>query len=165
LEDVDGDGFSDVTFRAGEGWFGLTDKRQHSREGDKRKWLYAYAITSTGFQSIFPSTEKEVKVKLAYHSANEPIKLQVKGLPETLRERQMVECTLTATNTSEREIKIKPGEWFQFEIDKGGYYMSYGPPEKRDSLKPGEIVSQTIRLYVHGAEKDVTMHWKFVRHP
>jgi hypothetical protein len=94
LEDVDGDGFLDVAFRASEGWYGLLDKRQHTRPGDKRKWLYAYAITSTGFQSLFPSVDRELKVKLSFDTADPPVKMQVKGLPESLREQQTVECTV-----------------------------------------------------------------------
>lgn len=52
LEDVDGDGLLDVAFRAEDGFWGK-DERMHSRPGDKRKWLYAYAITSRGFRILF----------------------------------------------------------------------------------------------------------------
>lgn len=162
LEDVDGDGLSDVAFRASEGWWGLLDKRVHSRPGDKRKWLYAYAITAQGFQSIFPKTERELKVKLAYDTADHPVVLQVKGLPESLLERQMMECKLSVINKSDKEMSIKSGEWFSVEMDKAAYFMIYGSPDKRTVLKPGEAFSQVIRLYVEGTGKEVTMRWKFV---
>src|SRR5262249_6865863 len=162
LEDVDGDGFPDVAFRASDGWWGLLDKRQHTRPGDKRKWLYAYAITAKGFQSLFANTERDLKVKLFYDTVDQPVVLQVKGLPESLRERQMVECRLSVTSTSDKELAIKPGEWFSVEMDKVAYFMTYGPPDKRSVLKAGETVSQVIRLYVEGAEEEVTMRWKFV---
>ncbi len=162
LEDVDGDGSSDVAFRANDGWWGLLDKRKHSRPGDKRKWLYAYAITAKGFQSFFPNTERNLKVKLSYDTADQPIRLQVKGLPESLRERQMVKCTLSATNSSDKGIAIKPAGWFSLEIDNAGHLMTYGPRDKRPILKPGETISEEIRLVVEGAEKEVTMHWTFM---
>src|SRR5260370_24440018 len=116
LEDVDGDGFLDVAFRASKGWFGLKDKRQHSRPGDKRKWLYAYAITSTGFQSLFP-LDQELKETPRYDSAGEPVKLEVKGLPKSFRERQMVEYTFSATNTSKKDVALAE-KWFKLTFEK-----------------------------------------------
>ncbi len=162
LEDVDGDGFSDVAFRASAGCWGLLDERQRSRPGDKRKWLYAFAVTATGFQSLFPSTDRDLKVKLAYDTADEPVVLQVKGFPESLREQQMVECTLSATNTSSKGVPIKPAEWFRVEVDKAGYFMTYGPQDNRTVLSPGETVSQSVFLVVEATEQDITMRWKFV---
>jgi|SRR5215469_10784639 len=164
LEDVDGDGFSDVAFRASDGWWGLLDKRQHSRPGDKRKWLYAYAVTAKGFQSLFPNTERDLKVVLSYDTAGRVV-LQINGLPEFLHERQMVECKLSATNTSDKELVIKPGRWFEVDMGEAAYFMTYSPPDERAVLKPGETVSQVIRLYVEGpeAENELTMSWKFVR--
>jgi hypothetical protein len=162
LEDVDGDGFPDVAFRASDGCWGLSDKRQHSRPGDKRNWLYAYAITAKGFQTLFPSTERDLKVKLSYVTVDQPVVLQVKGLPESLRERQMVECTLSVTNTSDKELAMKSGEWFSVDMNEAAYFMTYDKPDKRSVLRAGETVSQVIRLYLEGAEKEVTIRWKFV---
>ena len=164
LEDVDGDGFADVAFRASKGWWGLKDKRQHGRPGDERKWLYAYAITAKGFQSLFPNVDRDLNVKLTYDTANQPVRLEARGLPTSFREHQMVECTVSATNTSKQDLAIKPGEWLALEIEKAGYFMNYGPPDERTVLKPAETVSQAVCLYVVGGEgeKDVTLHWKFV---
>src|SRR5262249_3383318 len=66
LEDVDGDGFLDVAFRANRGVWGLLDERQHSRPGDQRKWLYAYAITAKGFKSLFPDTARKLRIKVRF---------------------------------------------------------------------------------------------------
>lgn len=161
LEDVDGDGFPDVAFRASKGWWGLLDKRQHGRPDDERKWLYAYAITAKGFQSLFPNTDHDLRVKMTYDTVNQPIELQVKGLPETLRERQMVECTLSVTNKSDEDLAIDPGKWFSVDMNKAAYFMSFGRQDKRTVLKPKETVSQVFRLHVYGVEKEVTMQWKF----
>ena len=162
LEDVEGDGGLDVSFRAREGVWGLLDKRQHSRPGDKRKWLYAYAITAKGFRSLFPNTERELQVKLAYDTANPKVTLKAKGIPQSLRERQMVECTLSATNASKENLAIGSGEWFTLDIEKGGYFMTFGPPVNRALLKPGESISQLVRLFVEADEKEVTIRWRFV---
>jgi hypothetical protein len=163
LEDVDGDGFLDVAFRASEGWCGLQDKRQHTRPGGKRKWLYAYAITTTGFQSLFPSVDGELKVKLSYDTAEQPVRLQVKGLPDPLREQRMVECTLSATNTSKNDLAISD-KWFILAFQNAGYLMMYGPSDKRPVLKPGETISQVVRLIIEGkeGEKEVGLRLSFV---
>jgi hypothetical protein len=163
LEDVDGDGFLDVAFRAREGWFGLKDKRQHTRPGDKRKWLYAYAITSRGFQSLFPKVDQDLKVTLTYDTADQPVKLQVEGLPEPLPEQRMVECTLSVTNTSNKDLPI-PDKWFTLALEKAGYMMVYGPPDKRPVLKSGDTISQVVRLIVRAKEeeKEVTFRLSFV---
>jgi hypothetical protein len=162
LEDVDGDGFQDVAFRAKKGWWGLKDKRQHSLPNSKTKWLYAYAITEKGFQSIFPNTDRDLKVKLSYDTVNQPVSLEVKGLPDSLRERQLVECTITLTNNSKRNLAVKPGGWFTVETGKANRFMTYTISDKRDLLKPGESVSQLIRLFVEGEEKEVVLRWRFV---
>lgn len=164
LEDVDGDDFLDVAFRASEGWFGLRDKRQHSRPGDKRKWLYAYAITSTGCQSLFTCVDRELKVKLSYDTAHQPVKLEIKGLPESLRVQRMVECTFLATNTSKKDLPIA-GQWFKFGIEKAGYTMVYGPIDNRPVVEPGETISQVVRLIMMEADealKEVTLRLSFV---
>ena len=106
LEDVDGDGVPDIAFRAHEGWFGLVDKRCHTRPGDKRTWLYAYSITSKGFQSLFPITDRNLLLKMV--TEDPPVKFQVKGLPDSVREYHMHECTITAVNTSKKDLPIDP---------------------------------------------------------
>jgi hypothetical protein len=102
-----------------------------------------------------------LKVKLIYDAADQPVTLQAQGLPESLREHQMVECTLSATNTSKKNLTTKSGEWFTLDIEKAGYFMTFGPPDKRDFLKPGETVSQVVRLFVIGGEKELRLRWTF----
>jgi hypothetical protein len=152
LEDVDGDGFLDVAFRASDGWVGLQDKRQHSRTGDKRKWLYAYAITTTGFLSLFPN-DRKLKVTLSYDTAEQPVKLQVKGLPESLQEQHLVECTIFATNTSKKDQAITD-KWFTLTPEKASLMIVYGPPDKRSILKPGETISQVFWLLIEAKEEE-----------
>jgi hypothetical protein len=162
LEDVDGDGNVDVAFRAREGWFGLVDERQHSNPGDKRTWLYAYAITGKGFRSLFPSTERDLKVRLEYDTAGQPVTLRVQGLPRFLRERQMVECTVSATNTSGKDLPLRPDGWFAVEAGKAGYFMTCERPrEEAAVLKPGETISQALCLFLEGKTAEVTMRWRF----
>jgi hypothetical protein len=164
LEDVDGDGFPDVAFRASEGCWGLLDDRQHSRPGDKRKWLYAYAITAKGFQSLFPKRERNLQLKLAYDTVGDLVTLKATGLPQSLREYQMVECILTATNKSKKDLPIPPGDgWFTVKIENAGCFMTYGPWDKRALLKARGSISQTVCLFITGpgSEKDVTMRFKF----
>lgn len=163
LEDVDGDGFNDVAFRTSKGGFGLTDKRQHGRPGDPRKWLYAYAVTATGFRSLFPETERDLTVRVTYDTAGQPVTLAVKGLSESLRERRLVECTITATNTSNDTLAIKPGQWYWVSTIDSSFFLTYGgPPDQRGVLKPGESVSQVVRLLVAGTSSELTLRWKFV---
>lgn len=165
LEDVDGDGVLDVAFRASDGWWGLLDNRNHCRPDDERRWLYAFAFTAKGFKSLFAETEHDLKVKQTYETADQPVALHVRGLPEFLRERQMVECTLSVTNMSENELLIKPGEWFRVEMNKANFFMTYGPADKRNVLKPGESVSHVIQLYVEGTENEAITRWIFVPSP
>jgi hypothetical protein len=161
LEDVDGDGSPDVAFRATAGHWGLCDQRQHRLADDERTWLYAYAITDTGFHSIFPNSERELRAKLSYDAARQPVEMQVTGLPDSFREREMVACRLSVTNTSGRDLAITPGQFFRAEID-GMYLMTSGPPDKRTLLKAGETVSESFRFCVEGSEDVVKMHWHFV---
>jgi hypothetical protein len=164
LEDVDGDGFLDVAFRARDGWFGLKDRRQYSVPGDSRKWLYAYAITTKGFQSLFPRTDHDFKVRVSYHSADQPVKLLIKGLPKFLREHEMVKCTFLATNTSNKDLAI-PAEWFKVDSKKACLGMTYSLSDKKLVLKPGETISQVIGLIVgevKNRKKEVTVRCSFV---
>lgn len=163
LEDVDGDGVSDVAFRASAGWLGLKDERQHGRPASDTKWLYAYHVTSKGFQSIFPNKERELKMEVSYDTADQPIELQCKGIPESLLERQLVECTLSVTNQSDEDLEIKPGEWFKLEMNGAWVSMTYSKSNGPAVLKSGETVSQAIRLHVESKASDVKLCWKFVR--
>lgn len=161
LEDVDGDGHPDVAFRASKGFFGLRDKRLHSRPGVDGKWLYAYAISDEGFRSLFPATERDVPVKISYDTAGLPVALEVQGLPKTLRERRMVECTIVATNTSSKELPIKPGEWFQIDSELGGNDVTYKNSDTRAVLKPGESISQIVHFLLNEAGDEANLRCQF----
>ncbi|MFL5244486.1 MAG: hypothetical protein ACJ8FY_20495 [Gemmataceae bacterium] len=164
LEDVDGDGFQDVAFRPTEVWCRQLNKRLHSCPNSKAKWLYAYGITEKGFESIFPSTDRDMKVKLSYDTVNQPVSLEVKGLPDSLRERQLVQCTITLTNNAKSNVALKAGGWFTLETGEANWFMEYTISDKRDLLKPGESVSQIICLFIEDKEKEkeVVLRWRFV---
>src|SRR5262249_30262476 len=150
LEDVDGDGSLDVAFRACEGFGGPQDERQHSRPGDQRKWLYAYAITAKGFQSLFPDPARKLRLKASYDTAGQPVTFRAAEFPESVREYQLCECTLTVKNTSEEGLPIKPGKWFGLEFENAGGMIMYDPPDKPTVLKPGASVSQSVRFLLEG---------------
>ena len=161
LEDVDGDGFLDLAFRASPGCWGLLDPRQHSLSG--RNWLYAYAITGNGFESLFPSKDGDFQLEVSYDKANQPVELSVSNLPQTLREHHLIECTLTATNRSEQDLALDPDKWFGLIVDKASYSMHYmHPVDKRDILKPGDSITQTMRLRFEGTGEKLSLRWVFV---
>jgi hypothetical protein len=162
LEDVDGDGFPDLAFRASKGWFGLHDKRQHTRPHDKRVWLYAYRMSSKGFESIFPRTDRDLRVRLAYDTAGQPVTLRVEGLPRSLRENRLYDCTVSATNTSKRELVIEAGTWLTLEAEEASRLDGSAWRERRTVLKPGGTLSQRVGLLVWDARENVlTLRCRF----
>jgi len=162
LEDVDDDGFPDLAFRAKAGWWGLQDERKQTRPNDKRTWLYAYAITSQGFKSLFPDTHHTQRLKLDCNTGQHAVSLQVTGLPGLVREYQMYECTISATNTGTTDLAIEPGEWFKLDLGKDeGWMTFYGPDKPQAVIKPGQTISQNLRFLLHGKCPVVTMGVKF----
>jgi hypothetical protein len=109
-----------------------------------------------------PDKDRDLRVKASFDAAGQPVKLHVEGLPARLRDYQMCECTVSATSRSQEDIAIKPGHWFDLRTEKAGYHLTWQPPDKRTILKPGETVSQTVRLYLHGDDEKVTLQWVFV---
>jgi hypothetical protein len=162
LEDVDGDGEVDVAFRAKDGWFGLKDERQHTRPGDPRKWLNAYRVTPQGFRSLFPETDRERPVQLAYDSGGQPVTLKVSGIPEKLRDYQTVKCTLTATNSSDKELSLRPDDWFDVVVDDGEVTrLQWKSSAESSFLKPGQSISVDMLLVVAGGGKEMAIRWKY----
>ena len=158
LEDVDGDGILDLAFRASEGWFGLFDKRQHRRPGDKRAWLYAYTITSKGFRSIFPDIDRDRRLKLAYDTGGLPVKLRIDGLPKVLKQYQMYQCTVFATNTSEQEVRI--ASWpFYFEIDDDGFPLIPDRQELRMSSSQGKPLPRPLASWRRATSQKSRFGW------
>lgn len=164
LEDVDGDGSLDLAFRSEPGWFGALDSRQNSKAGDKRVWLYAYAITEKGFVSLFPPSDRKLPVQCRYSTGNNPVELQVVGLPESTFEYRMIVCVVSVKNLSSRPLEIEPGRWFDLDIEDGGYFMTcYGPYDGRKRLNPGETATKTLHLLpTRGERKNLTLSWSFI---
>jgi hypothetical protein len=163
LENVDGDGSLDVAFRATEGFWGLLDERRHTRPGDKRTWLYAYAITSKGFRSLFPVRDQLRKVLLKEDTSSKLGKVRIEGVPTSVREHQMFECRISLTNTSRQDLDIVPGGWFRFQVQNAGSLMTYGTADPCKTLKPGQTVSQTVRLFVNDSKGTVTLRCTLFR--
>ena len=107
--------------------------------------------------------DQELKVTPRYDSAGEPVELEVKGLPKSFREQQMVECTFSATNTSKKDVTL-PEEWFKLTFEKAGYFMAYGSIDRRPVLKPGQTISQVVGLVLNAQEgqKEVILRFSFV---
>jgi hypothetical protein len=164
LEDVDGDGAVDLAFRAHAGFFGLLDKRRHTRPHDDRVWLYAYLISSKGFESIFPRTDRDLRVRFAYETAGQPVTLRVEGLPRSLRENRLYDCSVSATNTSKRELVIEAGTWLTLEAEDAGGLDGRAWRERRTVLKPGGTLSQRVNLLVWDARGNaLTLRCRFVK--
>ena len=85
-----------------------------------------YAITETGLQSVFPITERDVKVISSVDAVDHPFALEVTGLPNVIRERSVTECTITATNTSRNVVAVRPEvEWFKVESSGADFIMRH----------------------------------------
>ena len=142
LEDVDGDGFLDVSFCGIGG--------QHRRPDGFDDWHYAYAITTNGFKSLFPGTDYDLKVKVCCHDpTGQGVKIDVEGVPAIVRERRMIECIVTATNTSKNMATV-PKQWSTMETENAYWCRVFCPPcknlEEPAFLKPGRVDFQNSSL-------------------
>ena len=163
LEDVDRDGFLDLAFRAREGFWGLTDKRCRTRPGDKRRWLYAYSITSKGFKSIFPLRDRQVELELLYDSPDRRIKLAVGAFPKSVREFELLELRISMTNMSKQELIVPSGMWLNLDVRNAAYFMTSNAPSNRRILRSGETVSGAFQLVFNSIEEQVSMlHCRFM---
>jgi hypothetical protein len=159
LEDVDGDGFIDVAFRAKPGLHGGPgDDRLRRRPGDKREWLAAYRITSTGLKPIFPVRDRMRRLKTVFDDANQSVQFRVAGLPESIAENDMCEFAVSATNVSQKPVDFC-GEFLCPEAEGGGTYLSYLPNRSIRPLRPGQTVSQKIALRTCDAKEPATLRW------
>jgi hypothetical protein len=122
--------------------------------------LYAYTITSKGFRSIFPDIDRDRRLELTYDTGGLPVKLRIDGLPKVLKQYQMYQCTVSATNTSKQEVRI--ASWpFYFEIDDDGFPLIPDRQELRDVIKPGETITETVSFLVQGDEPEITIRLEF----
>jgi len=158
LEDVDGDGAPDVAFRASDGFWALQDDRQHRRPNDKRVWLAAYSITSKGFRPIFANKERIHRLKIATDQAAGPLAFRVTGLPESLAESDLCDCTVSVTNTSESPVPLAREHFFpKFE---GGGFTSIRPQSNLPAtIQPGQTISEIITLRFESDQDVVNLQW------
>lgn len=158
LEDVDGDGAIDVAFRGYEGFWGRPKDRLQSLPGDSRNWFYAYTITDKGFQCILPRKERELKVKLVYDTDDQPVKLEVLGLPKSFHVYEMVECNVSVTNISSKNLTVDPAQWFDLNFEDGGCVIVYcAPKDKCTALKPNETMSREVHFCLLQGENEVKL--------
>ena len=165
LEDVDGDGFVDVAFRAEQGWAGLQDERQNRRPGDARIWLAAYSVSSKGLKPIFPVKERVHCVKPWFHTGNLPLQLHVEGLPHSLAESEMCECTVSLKNSSQSIVELAPGWYFPDILSAGSHTSLRWSERTAKEIKPGETVSATVLLRLTGTEDSITLEWNVAPRP
>jgi hypothetical protein len=157
LEDVDQDGCLDLAFRAPSG-VGLAYRPLYTRPNDKREWLDAYAITSAGFRSLFPQTARTITLQVKCDTRGLPVRLRVEA-PRSAREDEFFRCRVSVTNASRKDLTIEPGSWFR--LDEAAIC---GPVDPRVTLRPGETVSQDVRMMFFrgkGAGETVTLRCVF----
>jgi hypothetical protein len=136
----------------------LQDKRQNRRRGDKRISLAAYSIASKGLKPIFPVKELMHQLKVSLDHKNGPIRFRVAGLPESLPESEMCECTVSATNISKQSVSL-PSDWFFPKTDAESLMLNRSTGDAVKSIQPGQTVSQTIVLRLVGDQDRVHLRW------
>jgi hypothetical protein len=161
LEDVNGDGLPDVAFRYSDGWWGPGDKRRHTRPGDKRAWLYSYTITSTGFKSIFPGGDRKLRIKHVYEPNSQAVMLRAETFPLPLREGRMVECTVTAKNTSKEAINLTSRSWVDVQAQDGVIDQVFLQRDRPRTIRPGETVVRKFILVLSAKGDEITLTWNF----
>jgi hypothetical protein len=164
LEDVDGDGFLDLAFRAKNGFWGLQDERQHRRPGDARIWLAAYSINSKGLKPIFVNKDRSHHLKPWLHSGNLPVVLRVSGLPQSLPESEMCECTISATNTSKKAVELAPGWFIPEAIPSCGLLVAQVSDRAPEKIGPGGTITYRVVLHLTGDDERVTLQWSLSPH-
>jgi hypothetical protein len=162
LEDVDGDGSLDIAFRRTAGSDVTPDRTRHTRPADQRAWWQAFAITSNGLRALFPHAACVRRLNVEYKKSNDPVKLEVSGVPKSVGPNDMFSCVIKATNTAERDLPILAASWFQLEVRPAcGYIVEYGEAHGQATLKPGEAVSQQLDVQLRGNAEVTTLVWAF----
>jgi hypothetical protein len=164
LEDVDKDGFADLTFRLRWAW-GKDDPRKKMLKGDDREWLYAYRITPKGLDSIFPLTDKTRKLSAVIKPASQDVRVWVSELPGSIRENQMIRFTVHAENRSQQAVPISEDLWFTLKAEGVSYGYTSNQSNPKQSLLPGETVVSSVFLYMLPSQYkgDILMEVSFER--
>ena len=168
LEDVDGDGFVDIAFRAKSGWCGGPkddrlrrrpgDKRLHRQPGEERQWLAAYRITGTGLKPIFPVRDRVRPVKTIFENPHQPVRFHVVGLPASIAENEMCEFVVSAANVSQQPLDFSARRLCP-QAEGGGESIGYQQDPSLRSLRPGQTVSQKVTLRACDAKEPATLRW------
>jgi len=159
LEDVDGDGFIDIAFRAKPGIYGgPRNDRLRRRPGDDRVWLAAYRITSQGLKPIFPVRDRVRPLEAVLENAHQPVQFRVVGLPASIAENEMCEFVVSATNVSQQPVDFS-ADLLCPEVEGGATSMTYRSDPSIRSLRPGQTVSQKIALRAGDAKGPAILRW------
>ena len=158
LEDVDGDHVSDIGFRGTEGFWDRLNEAIHKRPRKKPVWLAAYSITSKGLKPIVAPKERIHRLVASPDQAAGPLAFRVTGLPESLGESDLCDCTVSVTNTSKSPVPLASELFFpKFE---GGGMTSIRPQSKLPaSIQPGQTISETIMLRFESDQDVVNLQW------
>ena len=118
------------------------------------------------FQDILPQkTGRELKVDMKIDTINRPVDFRVENLPSTIRLDRWNECTVRATNVSKDEILKKPKDYSFVTLKiNGSYSVGVVKTNERETLKPGETLSQTVRFWVtrsYDPGDRVRLEWYF----
>ena len=164
LEDIDGDGFEDVSFRAYEGWSGnIKDARVQLLQGKVGHWLYAFAIYSDRIVSLFPiSDRKGIKTHATVDTGNSPISIRVEGMPEQIQEYEMFECRVSITNRSQMKLALRGGDWCALQAGDGECIMHSRAIHRDLELQPGETISELVAVLVGHCAEQRAFRWKYV---
>jgi hypothetical protein len=158
VEDVDGDGYPDLSFRYNRGWFGWMDERKHTLPGDDRIWLYAYRIESDGFKSIFPEADKRASLITVIDTPEHGIDMSISGLPEEIVEHRMYQGEITICNNTDKVLGLYPRRWFKLEPA----FVTCSCPEE-NSLQPGEKFSQKLIVAFEDFEgSQITLKCRYI---
>ena len=158
LEDVDGDHVPDIGFRGNPGFWDSLNADIHKRRKRKPVWLAAYSLTNKGLRPIVARKERVHRLQIAEDKAAGSLVFSVTGLPDSLPESDLCDCTASVTNSSQAPIPISSEQFFpQFD---GGGMVSIRPHAKLPApLQPGQTLAETIVLRLAGDQDTVTLRW------
>jgi hypothetical protein len=105
LEDVDGDHLPDIGFRGNPGFWAQMDTDINGHAKKKPVWLAAYSVTSTGLKPLIAKRERIHRLVAAPGRVDGPLAFRVTGLPASLPESDLCDCTVSVTTCQKRRPK------------------------------------------------------------
>jgi hypothetical protein len=109
--------------------------------------------------------ERVHRLKPWLHAGNRPLQLHVEGLPQSLSESEMCECTVSLKNSSQRAVALAPGWYFPDVLSVGCEMCLPREQKPATQVEPGETVSATILLRLTGTQDPITLEWNVAPTP